>query len=182
MGEAVPGRPLPGRAGFAERLTMHERELLACEMLLRRYGFLVERIGQEATPGPWQDVACNLYDDETARQERFKPDLLASHAGAALLLKIEIKSRNPDSPNIAIEKACHDNVLAERARGIRLAYWFPGQRMAWPEELDIFRVVTDRVELAKAKTRGGAGTPYVLVRNESITTSADSFITEILWK
>ncbi|GAH44665.1 unnamed protein product [marine sediment metagenome] len=173
-------RPAAGRAGFRDRVALHEREMLACEIFLTRKGFVVERLGQEVTPGQWQEVARKLHSDETAREERFKPDLMASHARRELLLKVEVKSRNPDSPNIAIEKACHDNALVLRSRAIRLTYWFPGERMAWPEELPIWRVVNDPVQLAKAKRRGGAGTPYILIRDADVTMDADTFIEELI--
>jgi len=177
----MAGRPTPGRAGFDERISLHEQEMRACEAFLRRYSFTVDRVGQEATPGDWQRVARTLHDDETARAERYRPDLIAAREDCELLLKVAVKSRHPGSPNTAIEEACHKNALAERSLGRRVAYWFPGQRMTWPEDLIPMRAPSSRLENWRAKGRGGSGTPFILIANESISTSADTFIMELIW-
>jgi len=148
---------------------------------LAALGFTVERIGQESRAGLWQKVASRLHDDETARALRFEADLVAAHPKLYLLLLVEVKSRNADSPNIAIEKACHENALAERHRGVRVAYWLPGDRMEWPEYVPIFRQVVDPKDLAEAKRKGGSGTPFVLVHDFAVKTPYTTFIGALLW-
>lgn len=180
--EVLGVRPRQGRNGFSQRTALHDRELKFCMEALRRYGFASQRIGQETQPGTWQEIAQKLHGDPTARQLRFRPDVVATHEGLLIVLLLEVKSRVPTSPNIAIEKACHENALEERAKGIKLAYWFPANRMEWPENVPICRTIDDPRELARCKKRGGSGTPLILVRNEDITRSFDSFIVgEILW-
>lgn len=170
----------PGRAGFQDRVASHDPELDLCREVLERHGFDVQQRGQETQSGPWQAVAHRLHDDPTARAERFRPDLLASHEEAGLLLKVEVKGRAGRSRNIAIEKACHDNACTLRANGERVAYWFPGGRMEWPDALVPCAVIDDPIRLAACKRRGGSGTPFILIPDEDVKTTADDFLVAIL--
>jgi len=192
---------------FRNRDRLHsEYKQQVSEVFRERYGFLVTDYGQETNISKTFSEALFLCgDDPTAHFIRYKPDeaiivtkpcpklVSGTHSKKTAYL-VEIKSKSPSSPNVAIELNSYEHTIALWKICIRVILVLPEFKALWAKDVQFFRIdIPDRnsievYESIKQKyspipveyrqwNRVGSGTPYGFVNpQDSAVLSLDDFI------
>ncbi|MEW6557723.1 MAG: hypothetical protein AB1349_10265 [Elusimicrobiota bacterium] len=184
---------------FTNRDRLHsEYKRRVSDFFRNRYGFLVTDYGQETNISKtFSDALFKCGNNPTAHFIRYKPDsaiIITKPSSFNRAYLVEIKSKNPSSPNVAIELDSLEHTLALWKIGVKVILVLPEFKALWSKDVQFFRIdVPDRnpieiYESIKQKyspvpveyrqwNKAGSGTPYGLVNGQNPDiTDLDNFI------
>lgn len=187
---------------FTNRDRLHsEYKQQISEIFTDKYGFLVTDYGQETNiPKTFSDALFLCGHCPTAHFIRYKPDeaIIVSYRQGSHLkgnaYLVEIKSKNPSSPNVAVELDSYEHTIALWDIGVKVILVLPEFKALWSKNVKFFRIdIPDRNSIEvyeNIKQRYSpipveyrrwnklwSGTPYGLVDpNDYAVLSLDNFI------